>query len=721
MKVAAGTGSEPGHRAEQVRLLYASLPGALGGSALVSVVLVFLLRNQIGPKAMVAWLGLMALSLGHGWVIATLRHRLARGRVDDRTWLLHFRCGVAASGLAWGLASLWLFVGGDVAHQAVLVVALAGVTAGALTSLAVDLASAALFTLPALVPLISRLFLSGEEIIIAMAVMLLVFLAFIATSALRAHRNAMENLQLRDAAVARERELRRSEELLEHTGELAAMGGWEIELASKTLRWTEQTFRIHGLALDMEPTLELAAAHYPSDARALMEHALQEAVEQGTPFDLELPLVTADGRSIWVRTMGRPRFELGRVVRLNGALQDISARKLAEDALIAAKQNAERANRAKSKFLSHMSHELRTPMNAVLGFAQVLQTDSRQPLSPEQAESVRHILRAGQHLLDMIGGLLDLARVEAGHLQVGIEAVDAHRSIDDCVALVRPLARARGIRIVPGLRDARSQHVMADPTRLNQVLINLLSNAIKFNRIDGSVQVDCVVEAGTLRIDVRDSGQGLDPADQQRLFRAFERLGADAAAIEGTGIGLVLCKQLVELMNGEIGVSSEVGVGSVFWVRLERVAADSGKQAVAPAMLPGPSPEAVEGGRMNTILYIEDNEFNTLLMHRILARRPDIRLITAALPGDGLELARAQRPDLILLDIQLPGMDGFEVLRRLRSEGATAHIPVIAVSANAARGSASDGFAGYLAKPLDLAQLWAALDRQFTPRMGLPE
>lgn len=224
---------------------------------------------------------------------------------------------------------------------------------------------------------------------------------------------------------------------------------------------------------------------------------------------------------------------------------------------------SDRANRAKSEFLSHTSHELRTPLNAVLGFAQVLEADVEHPLSREQAASVQHILHAGRHLLELIGELLDLARVEQGKLQVSLEPVNALTLIDSCVALVQPLARERGIRLDYDGNSLRGEHAMADRTRLKQVLLNLLSNAIKFNRDRGRVQIDVAVEGETIRIAIRDTGNGLLPAEQQRLFKAFERLGADAAAIDGTGIGLALSKQLTELMNGEIGMSSEVGAGSV--------------------------------------------------------------------------------------------------------------------------------------------------------------
>jgi CheY-like chemotaxis protein/anti-sigma regulatory factor (Ser/Thr protein kinase) len=348
-------------------------------------------------------------------------------------------------------------------------------------------------------------------------------------------------------------------------------------------------------------------------------------------------------------------------------------------------------------------------MHAILGFAQLLDSGPAPALGGPQRGHLREILRAGERLLSLINELLDLARIEAGHLLLQPETVDVHALLLECMRTIEPLAQRHVVQLVQPVPAADAGCVFADRERLRQVLLNLLSNAIKHNRRGGQVRVQCEHDSrATLRITVSDTGVGLDATQKDRLFHAFERLGADKAAIQGTGIGLALSKRLVELMHGQIGLDSELGVGSRFWVRLAR--ADS--TTAAPAA-------AADGGARTrltgTVLYIEDDAVNVLLMEAMIEQQTQLRLISAALPETGLEMARAQRPDLILLDIQLPGIDGYEVLRRLRADSATRDIPVFAVSANAiaadiARGRAA-GFDDYLTKPIDQPLLVAALRR----------
>jgi len=411
--------------------------------------------------------------------------------------------------------------------------------------------------------------------------------------------------------------------------------------------------------------------------------------------------------------MGSLRVEQQRLAaeaalqKLNDQLEERVRLRTVE--LLAAKEEAEQASRAKSEFLSRMSHELRTPLNAILGFGQLLEMETR---DPEQVDNVHEILHAGRHLLDLINEVLDLARIEAGRMTISQEPVPLMPLVEECLALVRPMAEARGIQIAAAGKDC-GEHVLADRTRLKQVLLNLLSNAVKYNRPQGSLGVVCLREGANIQVRVSDSGAGLTPEQQARLFTAFERLDADQSAIEGTGIGLALSKRLVDLMHGEIGVESTPGVGSTFWVRLpgingqEMPATTVGADEQAAAFLPHTTPR-------KDVLCIEDNPANLRLIERILARRENVRLLTASAPDLGLELAQAYRPALILLDINLPDMDGYDVMRCLRENPDTRAIPVVAVSANAmpkdlARGKAA-GFTDYLTKPLDVDRLLRVVD-----------
>jgi len=441
----------------------------------------------------------------------------------------------------------------------------------------------------------------------------------------------------------------------------------------------------------------------------------------GSEVDVEVSAAPfLDEQGVSSQVVARDITERRRTARALQQLADDLERRVQERtaALTAARDEAERANQAKSEFLSRMSHELRTPLNAVLGFGQLLERELREPGPRGQ---VRHILQAGQHLLDLINDVLDLARVEAGQLPVSVEPVLLQPLIADCLSLVRPQAEARRLAVsAPPGGDPRQ--AWADRTRLKQVLLNLLSNAVKYNRPGGQLAVQIEDQDSHWRLCVDDSGPGLDAAQQARLFVPFERLDADQRAVEGTGIGLALSRRLVELMHGQIGVDSEVGRGSRFWVRLPKAGVP-----VLPA-LAAPAAPALAGDPLPAdpqqleLLCIEDNPINLQVVEHMVALRPRWRLHAARTPTRGLELARTRRPRLILLDIHLPEMDGWSVMQVLREDPATRDIPVVAVSAHAmpadlARGRAA-GFADYLTKPLDLRHLLEVLDRHAAASAG---
>lgn len=372
---------------------------------------------------------------------------------------------------------------------------------------------------------------------------------------------------------------------------------------------------------------------------------------------------------------------------------------------------AEKANLAKSDFLSSMSHELRSPLNAILGFAQLMQTDTP-PITKSQNESVGQILQAGWHLLKLINEILDLAKVESGQVPMSQEPVSMREVMLDCRSMIEPQAQQRGITMAFP-RFETPCFVSADRTRVKQVLINLLSNAIKYNVDHGKVEVTCAEHSpGRIRISIRDTGAGLFPEQLAQLFQPFNRLGKEASNEEGTGIGLVVGKRLVELMGGSIGVESEVDTGSVFWFELG-IASDPQLLESSIVVETVTAPDAKREIRRHTLLYIEDNPANLQLVQRIIARHPNINLLTAVNGIEGVHAARRFQPDVILTDINLPGFNGFEVLSLLRSDPETARIPVVAISANAMlldidKGMKA-GFFRYITKPIKVEELMEGL------------
>ena len=516
----------------------------------------------------------------------------------------------------------------------------------------------------------------------------------------------------------------------------------ERKQIEEQLRWTEESFRLmvesvtdYAIVM-LDP--EGLVVSWNSGAQRIKGYSAVEIVGQhfsrfyprkeidlGAPQrDLDLAKANGrledegwrarkDGSTFWANVVVTAiRDQDGNLRGFAKLTQDLTQRRRVEAELTNAKSAAETANLAKSDFLSSMSHELRSPLNAILGFAQLMETASPSP-TDAQKESIVQILQAGWHLLKLINEILDLAVIESGKVSLSKESVSLGEVMCECRAMMEPQAQQRGISLTFP-RFATPLYVHADRTRLKQIFINLISNAIKYNREQGSVVVDCTTSTPErIRISVKDTGAGLSPEKLAQLFQPFNRLGQEASGVAGTGIGLIVTKRLTELMDGVLGVKSTVGEGSVFWCELLSAEApqlevkSDDEDTSVPLQLAAGVPQ-------RTLLYVEDNPANMKLVEQIIERCPDLRLVTAVNGALGIEKARAIQPTVILMDINLPGISGIQVLKILSEDPTTAHIPIVALSANAmprdiAMGLAV-GFFRYLTKPIKIKEFMDTLN-----------
>jgi two-component system sensor histidine kinase/response regulator len=524
---------------------------------------------------------------------------------------------------------------------------------------------------------------------------------FLVISCLRSIRE-MRFIANRTAAVeASERDFR-------EIFELAPIGVVVVDLDYRFVRVNSAYCQITGYSaeeLAMRRSLDITV----SDDVGATEEMSRKLHNEPSPYYFEKRYVRKNSEICWVGcTVSLIRGQDNKPLYILGMVEDISERKKTQSELTLAKEEADRANRAKSEFLSRMSHELRTPLNAILGFGQLLE---RYKLDEKQKSCLDHIKKAGRHLLDLINEVLDISRIEADRLKLSLEPVSVTDALREGLDLVRPLAAEHGITLVGPIGANADSHVLADRQRLKQVLLNLLTNGVKYTPTGGEVCVSYENNDSGIRIKISDTGIGIPKEKMSRVFTPFDRLGAEQSGIEGNGLGLALCQRLVRAMEGTIGVDSVSQRGSTFWVQLS--AADSPlkirsqKQNVTVDKAPSLFTEA------RTVLYIEDNFSNLMLVEELLKGEQNVELLTAMQGRIGLDLARKHAPDLILLDLHLPDLPGWDVLNQLQSNDATRHIPVVVVSADATRQQidrlTAGGARGYLTKPINVTEFLGVL------------
>ena len=536
---------------------------------------------------------------------------------------------------------------------------------------------------------------------------------YLAEQELHQHREHLEELVAERAA-----QLAENERKLREAQKIAHLGYANLNTATGISDWSEETYHIHGVTpANHQPNLGnyLSEIVHPDDVARLHENLklASDIEQQNRVHSIDYRIRRPDGEERWVYAKVISEWSLDGTLYLRSVLQDITQRKQTEAAMMEALDQAQRASKAKSEFLSRMSHELRTPMNAILGFTQLLEMED---LSEEQLDSVQEIDRAGNHLLELINELLELSRIESGNFAMAIRPVALQSVVNEAINIVKPLVAENGITLLNHCKH--SLNVLADPVRLRQILVNLLSNAAKYNHYGGCIILDDQhVTKHRIRLSITDTGPGIVPESIPLLFTPFERMGAEYSSIEGTGVGLALSKQLANLMDVMLGFDSKLGKGSTFWLDLP-LTADNDDTQEGVSRVPG----TVNVDGNYTVLYIEDNGANLRLVESLFRHFSGLTLVSANTGKYGLELAKRYKPEIILLDIHLPDIDGFTILKILQGDSETQHIPVLALTADALpvdieRGLKA-GFRHYITKPIQVNELRDALVALITEKTG---
>ncbi len=756
--------------AEQVRLLYRQLPASLGGSVLAVVVILAVLWPVTQHSLLLTWASLFAgLSLVRGASLLMFMRSESK-EPNYAFWARIHLLGTFFAGLITGAVSLLPAASGHLQELSFLIVVFTGMSATALSSNGSSTRAVLAYVFPLMLPVALLLLLQNDKISLALGLLVLLFLVLIGFTAVRHGHTLQEALRLRflntslyqDMAQANEKvgeiardlqeEIKQREQAEHHLSayakrlqsvnstlqqEVAERERNEQQLTRQALEILESEVRMRAIfqnAFDAIVTFNAEGLIDSANPAAcnlfgygeseLVGSDIRELMAADEDVFATRRLVENEGRrangSLFPLAFGVERMHIGQDVQYVCILRDQTSAAEAKEALIGAKEAAEAANKAKSEFLSSMSHELRTPLNAIIGFAQLLQNDATEPLSEGQAESVEQIGSAGWHLLRLINDVLDLAKIEAGRMDVTAEDVPVRDLLQECLGLVQSNAEEKDILLLDETGEA-DVILSADYVRVKQVLLNLLSNAIKYNRPGGRVSlVAPETRDGQFRLAVEDTGDGLTPEQIDTIFTPFVRVADNKAEIEGTGIGLTITQRLLEMMGGRIGVESRPGEGSLFWFELP-LAGGTGQGLAQVAVTDPKSPgRRIPDGHFR-VLYVEDNPANLKLVQSVIRRqRPNIELISAPDGEAGLELALTEHLDLILLDISLPGMNGFEILQALRMSEDTRSIPTLALSANAMAEDVEQGrkagFKDYLTKPIDVQKLLAALDTHLGAR-----
>jgi PAS domain S-box-containing protein len=696
-------------RLEEIRLLYGGTPFSYTASLVIALIIYFVLRDHVASERNLdIWLYTMLVVLLIRSVDSYRFSRRSKQQQQEHSWRIRFIAGTGVAGFCWGLLP-WLGYSPEVEYFAFIIVCLVGVIAGSLSTLSYRWETMALFLLPASLLLVFRLIAEGQNFSNATSFVLAVFIFFSLSAGKRIFNNTQQNIRLRIEAGNRERaiELMHQKQALHLQNTPLAIIEFDIDF--RITEWNKAAEKIFGYSRDEAIDENILRLILPRDSSSDAEKLWQRLLNYQAVIGAEIENKTKSESPIFCEWFVTPLTdEQKNIVGIAAMALDISDKKQNELAMIKSKEEAEKANQAKSDFLSSMSHELRTPLNAILGFTQLLKYDKS--LSEKQHSHINEISNAGSLLLELVNQILDLARIEKGHLQLSMEQVNLSDVFQECRSMVAPLAEQNGLSL--DIKSETNGYVIADYTRLKQVMLNLLSNAIKYNVKNGSVSLKAIQkEKSIIRISVIDSGTGISEELLQEIFQPFNRLNA-AYNIEGTGIGLSISKQLVEMMNGHIGVSSQVDHGSEFWIELD------GKLEITTAIeheskLPSNISLQSDAPPARNILVTEDNPTNqTLILSQLAALG-----YTADLAQNGQEALNKmvnKEYQLLITDCNMPLVDGYKLAKTIRDRG-NHKIPIIALTADAFPEKKAEclqaGMNDQLTKPVDLLTLKDILEK----------
>lgn len=705
-------------RIEQLKLLYAAMPLSATAAIVNSSILVAIQWQVIENSILIGWLAVVYM-ITVLRVVKTLQYKKALNsgaEIDVEYWLRFYYIGIGASGIIWGVTGILLFPPDNITHQVFLVFVLAGMSAGAVTTLSSIRSLSNLFVIPCLLPIIIQFILIQTDMSYAMAFMIVFFVVMVSLGSREISKNIIDNISSRLRVAEQEMSIRKSETKLNHllTSSPVVIYTCSTKGNFPATYISENVNRLFGYSPDCflgDPDFWAQGIH-PDDHQRVFS-SLKELFIKGTHV-YEYRFRMNDGSYRWVHDELRLiRDDNGEPYEIVGYWADINDKKHVEEQFIRAKEEAELANNSKSEFLSRMSHELRTPLNAILGFSQLLEIDE---LNYEQLDQVKEINKAGRHLLKLINEVLDISKIDAGKLELKMESVSLRNILHESISIVKPLLKKRKLDFIDKTEGMSDCYIYADETRIKQVMLNILSNAIKYNENNGVISLSCKRHnSSRMRIVISDTGAGLTPEQQKNIFQSFERIGAEYTEIEGTGIGLVISKRLTELMDGEIGFESTPGEGTTFWVEFNIVDKTLDIAVANKAEVTKVADGFEEITKEFSVLYVEDNPANLRLVEEIIKKIPQAKMYSAVEPELGLSMANTHKPDLILLDINLPGMNGYEVLKNLRQNPVLCNTPVIAISANAMPGDIKKGmdagFDDYLTKPINVGKFKTAVNK----------